>query len=83
MHAFTLPVIFNQMKFNDDLLDTLSVLSFVIGMANYNENLSQSDKDEMIQQLNTKMNELLLKLEDDLELQNEMLRKILSILEKE
>ena len=71
------------MKFNDDLLDTLSVLSFIIGVANYNENLSQSDKDDLMRQLNTKMNELLLKLEDDLELQNEMLRKILSILEKE
>lgn len=66
--------------FNDDFLDTLSVLSFIIGIMNYDENLSQSDKDDMIQEFNNKAEELLKRLEDDLEEQNNMLREILEIL---
>ncbi len=28
------------MRFNDDMLDALTFVSFLIGMANYNENLT-------------------------------------------
>ena len=73
---------------NQDLLDAISVVSFLIGVANYNENLSQSDKDDMIQTLNEKMKSLLDQLEEDLEYQNsilekqnEMLLRILAFLE--
>lgn len=66
--------------FNDNFLDTLSVLSFVIGIMNYDENLSQSDKDDMIQEFNDRAEDLLTRLEDDLEEQNKMLREILEIL---
>lgn len=66
--------------FNDNFLDILSVLSFVIGIMNYDENLSQSDKDDMIQEFNDRAEDLLVRLEDDLEEQNKMLREILEIL---
>lgn len=66
---------------NQDILDALSVVSLMLGFANYNENLSQSDKDDMIQALNKNMEALLERLEADLAEQNEMLKKILKLLE--
>ena len=62
--------------FNDEFLDALAVVGFIIGVMNYGENLSQSDKDDMIQEFNNKAQELLQQLEDDLEKQNDMLRDI-------
>ena len=68
--------------FNDDFLDTLTVVGFIIGLMNYNENLSQSDKDDMLQQISNEMQDLLEKLESDIDEQNEMLREILDRLDK-
>lgn len=69
--------------FNDDFLDMLSVLSFLIGVMNYGENLSQSDKDDLMHELDEKTNSMLERIESDLEIQNEMLREILKELRKE
>ena len=60
---------------NDQFLDALTAVSFIIGMANYNENLTQNDKQEMMQGLDRKTNVLLERLENDLEEQNKMLRE--------
>lgn len=68
-------------QWNQDFLDTLSVLSFVIGMMNYDENLTQSDKDDMLQAVDRKMTVMLHRLEEDLEEQNDMLREILALLQ--
>ena len=65
------------MAYNQDFLDAVSLVSFIIGIANYNENLSQSDKDDMMHALDEKSNNMLEKLEADLEEQNELLRQIL------
>lgn len=65
------------MAYNQDFLDAVSLVSFIIGIANYNENLSQSDKDDMMHALDEKANNMLKKLEADLEEQNELLRQIL------
>jgi rRNA maturation endonuclease Nob1 len=62
-------------RYNEDFLDAISLVSFMIGMANYGENLSQSDKDDMMQALDRKTNEMLMRLEDDLEVQNQMLKQ--------
>lgn len=67
--------------FNDDFLDTLAVVSFIIGVMNYDENLSQSDKDDILQTLSSNMQELLEKLEEDIAEQNAMLREILDKLD--
>ena len=69
-------------SYNNNFIDTLSVMSFVIGLMNYDENLSQSDKDDMIHQMNVKMQELLERLESDLEEQNKMLREIIQLLKE-
>ena len=68
--------------FNDDFLDTLAVVGFIIGVMNYNENLTQSDKDDMIQQFSKKTEDLLNHLENDLNEQNVMLKEILNRLDK-
>lgn len=67
---------------NQDLLDAMTFVSFIVGMANYNENLTQSDKDDLIKGLDQKTNAMLARIEQDLEEQNTMLREILSRLEK-
>ena len=69
------------MAYNQDFLDAVSLVSFIIGIANYNENLSQSDKDDMMHALDEKANNMLEKLEADLEEQNELLRRILDKLD--
>lgn len=38
--------------FNDDFIDALAILSFVIGLANYQENLTQSDKQDLLDEVN-------------------------------
>ena len=68
--------------FNDEFLDAIAVVGFIIGIMNYGENLSQSDKDDMMQEFNKKAQELLQQLEDDLEEQNDMLRDIQMRLDK-
>lgn len=69
------------MAYNQDFLDAVALVSFIIGIANYNENLSQSDKDDMMHALDEKANVMLERLEADLEEQNELLRQILDKLE--
>ena len=68
------------MAYDKDFMDALALVSFIIGIANYNENLSQSDKDDMMHSLDTKTNEMLERLEADLEEQNVMLREIRDLL---
>ena len=70
------------MAYDQNFMDALALVSFVIGVANYNENLSQSDKDDMMQALDEKTNRMLARLETDLEEQNEMLRQILNELRR-
>lgn len=68
------------MRYNEDMLDAITLLSFVIGIANYGENLSQNDKDDMMQALDRKTNAMIERLENDLEEQNKLLNEILNIL---
>lgn len=68
--------------FSDDFLESLTVVGFIIGVLNYEENLSQSDKDDIIQEFSQKAEDLLSKLEQDLNEQNNMLREIIEKLDK-
>lgn len=70
------------MRYNEDLLDAVTLLSFMIGIANYGQNLSQNDKDDMMQALDRKTNDMIERLENDLEEQNKMLKEILNILKE-
>lgn len=42
-----------------DFLDILNIMSFIIGMLNYDENLTQNDKQDLMQELNAKSDKLL------------------------
>ena len=70
------------MRYNQDILDTITLVSFLIGMANYNENLTQNDKDDIMNRLDQQTKDILLKVQESLEGQNTMLKEILSRLEK-
>lgn len=63
-------------------MDFLALMSFIIGIANYDENLSQSDKDDLMKSLDEKTTVLLAKLEKDLDYQNEILDYQSNILEQ-
>lgn len=63
--------------YNKNVLDTLSLVSFIIGMANYGENLTQSDKDDMMNRLDHQTKNILLEVQKSIEEQNVMLRKIM------
>lgn len=57
--------------------DALNLASYILGIANYNENLSQSDKDDMMKSLDEKARTLLENIEQDLSVQNDMLKEII------
>lgn len=62
---------------NDDFLDVMACMGFAIGLVNYQENLEQSDNDDIMKELDDKTNLLIERLEEDLEKQNELLKEIL------
>ena len=63
---------------NQDMLDALTVVSFLVGMANYNENLTQNDKDDIMNRLDQQTRDILMRVEEALEEQNTMLEEILN-----
>ena len=65
------------MKYNSDMLDTLTFVSFLIAMANYSENLTQSDKDDLMAGLDKQTAHILGRIQEELEKQNRMLAEIL------
>lgn len=67
---------------NDNLgmLDILNILSFIIGVMNYGENLTQGDKQDLIQSVNEKTSILLSEIHQHLNEQDEKINKILEVL---
>lgn len=64
-------------------LDTLSILSFCIGMMNLNENLTQGDKQDLQKQLSEKTELLLNEIHSHLKEQDEKLDKIMEVVNKD
>ena len=64
--------------YNQDFDRMLNMLSFVIGIMNYQENLTQNDKQELMEKFDEQTRTLLQKVEDSVKEQNEMLREILN-----
>ena len=62
---------------NNDLLDILTYLQLAISFANYQQNLQQSNNNDIMYSLDQKTNILIERLQQDLEEQNKMLRQIL------
>ena len=67
---------------NDDFLDVMACMGFAIGLVNYQENLKQSDNDDIMKSLDEKTNLMIERIEADLEEQNTMLQAILKRLEE-
>ena len=68
-------------KLNDDFLDVMACMGFAIGLVNYQENLQQSDNDDIMKKLDDKTNLMIERIEKDLDEQNQMLQEILKRLE--
>ena len=64
-----------------DFIDILSIASFVIGLQNLNENMTQGDKQDLQEELSNKADLLLREIHSHLESQDDKLDKILIILE--
>ena len=58
-------------------LDTLDMLSFIISVMNYNENITQSDKQDLQQDLTDKINLVLGEIHGHLQNQDEKIDMIL------
>ena len=68
---------------NQDLLDAVSLLSFVVGLANYEENLTQNDKADLMDKLDRQTRDILAELKIEIENQNKLLHRIIELLEEE
>ena len=68
--------------YNQNFLDALAITSFLVGIANYNENLTQNDKDDIMNRFDQQTKDILIKLQKSIDEQNEMLREILRRLER-
>ena len=66
---------------NQELMDAINIASYLIGVANYNENLTQNDKAEIMNKLDEQTKEILKQIEDAIIKQNAMLEEILKRLD--
>lgn len=71
------------MGYNQNTLDAVTLVSFLIGVANYGQNLTQNDKDDIMNRLDQQTKDILLEVQESLEEQNKMLRSIMNKLELE
>lgn len=64
-------------------LDTLSLMSFFMGIMNYGENLTQGDKQELQESLSQKAELLLNEIHSHLQRQDEKIDKILEVIKND
>ena len=65
---------------NLDFLDTISLLSFILGIINLQENLGQSDKQDLQRDLSEKSDVILAEIHKHLEEQDKKLEEIRRLL---
>ena len=63
------------------LLDILNILSFIIGLLNFNENLTQGDKQDLMEELDNKTSLMLDEIHQHLQEQDVGIKTILKKLE--
>jgi hypothetical protein len=61
-------------------LDTLSILSFAIALENLDANLTQNDKQELMEELNAKTDRLLNEIHNHLQEQDKKLDSIIEVM---
>ena len=68
--------------YDQSFLDNLNVASFYLGLLNYQENLTQTDKQDLVHSMQETNEALLAELRRDISEQNAMLREIIQRLDK-
>lgn len=63
-------------------LDLLAVMSFAIGLANYGENLTQSDKQELMEEVNQGVKTALHDIHEHLSVQDTKINLLLRLVEE-
>lgn len=66
-----------------DFLDWISVMSFLIGIANYQENLTQGDKQDLLHEVDEATEQAIAKVRQHLAEQDKKIDKILEMLKNE
>lgn len=66
----------------DDFGFNLNLASFIIGLINYQENLTQSDKSEILQNSQNVSDEIIKKIDEHLQRQDRKIDEILAILKR-
>lgn len=64
-----------------EFLDILNIMSFYIGILNLNQNMTQNDKQDLLKELNDKINLLLQEIHSHLQRQDNKIDEILKKLE--
>jgi hypothetical protein len=62
-------------------MDLLNILSFIIGVLNYGENLTQGDKQDLMSKFDKQTKQILTELHEHLENQDKQLKEVLERLE--
>lgn len=62
-----------------ELIDILNILSFIIGLLNYNENLTQNDKQDLLSAVSRQTKEILTDIHRHLEEQDKKLDEIMRL----
>ena len=70
------------MNEDNNFLNLINIASFVLGVMNLQENLTQSDKQEIVDKLGKESDTILNKIHEYLEQQDKKIDRILEILEK-
>lgn len=70
------------MNENNNFLNLINIADFVIGIMNLQENLTQSDKQDIVDKLGNESDIILNKINEHLEQQDKKIDRILEILEK-
>ncbi len=64
-------------KYNDDMIGAVSYVSFLIGLMNLEENLTQGDKQDILENLNRVTNDAIARVKDHLDRQDKKLDYIM------
>ena len=62
--------------------DFMDAVSFIVGLANYRENLTQNDKAEIMDKLDKQTNDILIELKAEITEQNKLLNRIMEKLDE-
>lgn len=68
---------------DDRTLDALTLLSFVISILNYQENLTQSDKQDLLDNINAVTSDAIVRIREHLNYQDKKLNEIMEVIKNE